>query len=119
MVVRNMEEESQALVFVSTRRFTESLANHIAGKIKRKIPSEKKKVFKEVADKILDVPKRRGTLPTAVCLKLAECVESGVAFHHEFFNKLKDCGLIKPTRMVENTQFYSADMESSTMQGHR
>lgn len=35
---------------------------------------------------------------------------------HEFFNKLKDCGLIKPTRMVENTQFYSADMESSTMQ---
>ena len=88
---QSMEEESQALVFVSTRRFTESLANHIAGKIKRKIPSEKKKVFKEVAEKILDVPKRRGTLPTAVCLKLAECVESGVAFHHAgLFDKQKE-----------------------------
>ena len=88
---QSMEEESQALVFVSTRRFTESLANHIAGKIKRKIPSEKKKVFKEVAEKILDVPKRRGTLPTAVCLKLAECVEGGVAFHHAgLFDKQKE-----------------------------
>ncbi|SCG85318.1 ATP-dependent DNA helicase Hel308 [Methanobacterium congolense] len=88
---QSMEEESQALVFVSTRRFTESLANHIAGKIKRKLPAEKKKVFKEVAEKILDVPKRRGTLPTAVCLKLAECVESGVAFHHAgLFDKQKE-----------------------------
>lgn len=34
----------------------------------------------------------------------------------EFFNKLKDCGLLKPSRMVENTQFYSTDMESPTMQ---
>lgn len=88
---QSMEEESQALVFVSTRRFTESLANHIAGKIKRKLPAEKKKVFKEVAEKILDVPKRRGTLPTAVCLKLAECVEGGVAFHHAgLFDKQKE-----------------------------
>ncbi|WP_209585283.1 DEAD/DEAH box helicase [Methanobacterium aggregans] len=87
----SMEEESQALVFVSTRRFTESLANHISGKIKRKISPEKRKAFKEVADKILDVPKRRGTLPTAVCLKLAECVENGVAFHHAgLFDKQKE-----------------------------
>ena len=87
----SIEESSQILVFVSTRRFTESLANYIAGKIKRKIPSERKKVFKEVAEKILDVPKKRGSLPTAVCLKLAECVESGIAFHHAgLFDKQKE-----------------------------
>ncbi|MCC7558771.1 MAG: DEAD/DEAH box helicase [Methanobacteriaceae archaeon] len=87
----SIEDESQILVFVSTRRFTESLANNIAGKIKRKIPSDKKKAFKNVAKKILDVPQRRGSRPTAICLKLAECVENGVAFHHAgLFNEQRE-----------------------------
>jgi len=54
-----MEESSQILVFVSTRRFTESLAGFVSGKIKKVIPAERKNVFKEVAEKILDVPRRR------------------------------------------------------------
>jgi len=87
----SMEESSQALVFVSTRRFTESLANYLAGKIKRDLPAEKKKTFKKVAEKILDVPRRRGFLPTEVCLKLAECVENGMAFHHAgLFDRQKE-----------------------------
>ena len=87
----SMEESSQALVFVSTRRFTESLANYLAGKIKRNLPAEKKKTFKMVAEKILDVPRRRGSLPTEVCLKLAECVENGMAFHHAgLFDRQKE-----------------------------
>jgi helicase len=87
----SIEDESQILVFVSTRRFTESLANNIAGKIKRKIPSDKKKAFKNAAKKILDVPQRRGSRPTAICLKLAECVENGVAFHHAgLFNEQRE-----------------------------
>lgn len=87
----SMEESSQALVFVSTRRFTESLANYLAGKIKRDLPAEKKKTFKKVAEKILDVPRRRGSLPTEVCLKLAECVENGMAFHHAgLFDRQKE-----------------------------
>lgn len=87
----SMEESSQILVFVSTRRFTESLANYISGKIKKVIPAERKKVFKEVAEKILDVPKRKGSRPTSVCLKLAECIENGIAFHHAgLFDKQKE-----------------------------
>ncbi len=78
----SMDESSQILVFVSTRRFTESLANYISGKIKKIIPSDKRSKFKEVSNKILEVPKRRGSRPTSVCLKLAECVEKGIAFHH-------------------------------------
>jgi helicase len=87
----SIDESSQILVFVSTRRFTESLANHISGKIKKSIPPKKKQTFKEVAQKILEVPKRRGSQPTSVCLKLAECVEKGVAFHHAgLFDKQKE-----------------------------
>ncbi|NYB52272.1 MAG: DEAD/DEAH box helicase [Methanobacteriaceae archaeon] len=87
----SMDESSQALVFVSTRRFTESLANYLAGKIKRNLPQEKKKDFKKVAEKILDVPRRRGSLPTEVCLKLAECAENGMAFHHAgLFDRQKE-----------------------------
>ena len=47
--------------------------------------------FKEVAEKILDVPKRKGSLPTTTCLKLAESIEHGVAFHHAgLFNEQKE-----------------------------
>ena len=87
----SMEESSQALVFVSTRRFTESLANYLAGKIKKNLPGDKKKDFRAVAEKILDVPRRRGSLPTEVCLKLAECAEKGMAFHHAgLFDRQKE-----------------------------
>ncbi len=87
----SIEESSQILVFVSTRRFTESLAKYVAGKMKRKISPERKKVFKAVAEKILDVPKKRGSQPTEVCLKLAECIENGIAFHHAgLFDKQKE-----------------------------
>jgi hypothetical protein len=48
--------------------------------------------------------------------ELLECAGIGGDSLPEFFNKLKDQGLIKPTRMVEDTQFYGADMESPTMQ---
>ena len=56
----SITESSQILVFVSTRRFTESLANYISGKIKKNLPLDKKDAFDRVAEKILDVPRRRG-----------------------------------------------------------
>ena len=87
----SIEESSQALVFVSTRRFTESLAKYTSGKIKRRISAEQRSKFHDVSQKILDVPRKRGSLPTEVCLKLAECVENGVAFHHAgLFDKQKE-----------------------------
>jgi helicase len=88
---KSMKDKSQALAFVSTRRFTESLATYVAKKINKKINLKQREQFKEVAEKILDVPKRKGSLPTSTCLKLAESLEHGIAFHHAgLFNEQKE-----------------------------
>ena len=73
------------------RRFTESLATYVSGKINKKINVEQRKRFKEVSEKLLEVPKKKGSLPTSTCLKLAEVAEKGVAFHHAgLFNEQKE-----------------------------
>jgi helicase len=88
---KSIEDNSQALAFVSTRRFTESLATYVSKKINKKINLRQRERFKEVSEKILDVPKRKGSLPTSTCLKLAESLEHGIAFHHAgLFNEQKE-----------------------------
>ncbi len=91
IVEKAIKDNSQALSFVSTRRFTESLATFVAKKIRNKISKEQKMKFKEVSEKLLEVPKNKGSLPTTTCLKLAESAENGVAFHHAgLFNEQKE-----------------------------
>lgn len=91
IVEKAIEDNSQALSFVSTRRFTESLATYVAKKIDKKTTKEQKQKFKQVADKLLEVPKKKGSLPTTTCLKLAKAAEKGVVFHHAgLFNEQKE-----------------------------
>lgn len=91
IVEKAIEDNSQALSFVSTRRFTESLATYVAKKIDKKTTNKQKQKFKQVADKLLEVPKKKGSLPTTTCLKLAEAAEKGVVFHHAgLFNEQKE-----------------------------
>ncbi|MEE1128381.1 MAG: DEAD/DEAH box helicase [Methanobrevibacter sp.] len=91
VIEKAIKDKSQALAFVSTRRFTESLATYVSGKINKKINKEQRKRFKEVSEKLLEVPKKKGSLPTSTCLKLAEVAEKGVAFHHAgLFNEQKE-----------------------------
>lgn len=88
---KSIKDNSQALAFVSTRRFTESLATYVSKKIDKKINVKQRERFKEVAEKILEVPKKKGSLPTSTCLKLSESIEHGVAFHHAgLFNEQKE-----------------------------
>ncbi|WP_084266294.1 DEAD/DEAH box helicase [Methanobrevibacter filiformis] len=91
IVEESIENNSQALSFVSTRRFTESLADYVADKIGKKIAKEDKEKFQIVSDKILEVPEKKGSLPTSTCLRLAECCKNGTAFHHAgLFNEQKE-----------------------------
>ena len=88
---RSISEDSQTLAFVSTRRFTESLASYLADRIKKKIPGDLLERFNEVAERILDVPRASGSPPTSTCLKLADCLRAGVAFHHAgLFNRQRE-----------------------------
>ena len=79
---KSIKDNSQALSFVSTRRFTEALATFVSGKIKNKINVKQKKKFKEVSEKLLEVPKKKGSKPTSTCIRLAEAAENGAVFHH-------------------------------------
>ena len=58
-IVEKAEDNSQALSFVSTRRFTESLLPIFTKKIDKKTTKEQKQKFKQVADKLLEVPKKK------------------------------------------------------------
>ena len=82
IIEKAKKENSQALSFVSTRRFTESLAKYVSLKIKTKITKKVKEKFEEVAEKLLDVPKRKGSRPTTTCINLAESAKYGCVFHH-------------------------------------
>ena len=88
---KSIKDKSQALAFVSTRRFTESLATYVSKKINKKINLKQREQFKKVSDRILEVPKKKGSLPTSTCVKLAESLEHGIAFHHAgLFNEQKE-----------------------------
>lgn len=86
-----IEDDSQSLSFVSTRRFTESLASYVSKKLAKKVTKNQKVRFKEVADKLLEIPDKKGSKPTSTCLKLAESAENGAVFHHAgLFNEQKE-----------------------------
>ncbi|MDR1820275.1 MAG: DEAD/DEAH box helicase [Methanobrevibacter sp.] len=88
---KSIKENAQLLSFVSTRRFTESLSEHVGKKISKKLSDDDRKKFKEVSSKILDVPKSKGSNPTSTCLRLSECCENGTAFHHAgIFNEQRE-----------------------------
>ena len=65
------------IVFVSTRKSTEALAEKLATAIRRHLPEESKAVLKEAADSL-----KGGPEGTSVENRLAKCMLGGAAFHH-------------------------------------
>ncbi len=68
----------QSLVFVNTRKSTESLAERLGLYLREALEQDDLAGLKQVADRV-----RRGDAETTqVADKLANCISSGVAFHH-------------------------------------
>lgn len=88
IVYDTLEKKKQSLVFVSTRRSAQTLAEKIGYLIKNRINREGLDEIAEKVEKALDHT-------TEQCRKLANCIRMGVAFHH--------AGLVnKQRKLVEN-----------------
>jgi len=78
VVNASVEAGEQSLVFVNTRRSTESLAERLGLYLSESIPKEDLMALKVVATRV----SKGETESTHVGDKLANCISSGVAFHH-------------------------------------
>lgn len=78
LIEDTLRRDKQALVFLSTRRSTESVAEKGKKIVKDYLNTpEKKKLFK-IGEKVKNVLES----PTSQCKKLSKCVKNGIAFHH-------------------------------------
>jgi len=83
--------KKQALYFVATRKYTESLAENLGRFNQKFLERNEKRELTKISDEIKSVLE----IPTKQCRKLAECVKNGVAFHH--------AGLLyKQKKMIED-----------------
>lgn len=73
-----LRKKKQALVFVSTRRNTESLAGNLGKVIKDSLAPNERTKLKKISESVLGSIER----PTLQCEKLSNQVLNGVAFHH-------------------------------------
>lgn len=72
-----VKKGGSAIVFVSTRKSTEALAEKLAQSIKRHLPAESAAILKDAAEAL-----KGGQDHTTVENRLAKCIVGGAAFHH-------------------------------------
>lgn len=70
--------KKQILVFTSTRKNAESLAERLCKTVRPRLNQEDKTELVKISSEIENVLDN----PTHQCKKIAECIKSGVAFHH-------------------------------------
>ncbi|MFB6075906.1 MAG: helicase-related protein, partial [Candidatus Aenigmatarchaeota archaeon] len=73
-----LKKNKQSLIFASSRRNAESIAEKSSKVVNNFLDEDEKKELSELAEKILNVPSQ----PTKQCKRLAKCVRKGSAFHH-------------------------------------
>jgi helicase len=78
MINQSIEKEKQVLLFVSTRRGAESMAENLGSLIKNKLSPQDRKRLLLASNKILKVLGH----PTKQCYRISGCIKDGVAFHH-------------------------------------
>ena len=77
IINHTLNKSKQLLMFVSTRRSAEAVAENTGKFIKNRLDHKSSADLKKVVQGILHLEQ-----PTRQCLRLADCVRSGTAFHH-------------------------------------
>jgi len=91
IVENTLQMNKQVLIFVSTRRSAEKLAEDLTKLVKLNIPRKQSFELEIISNQALNVLET----PTRQCKKLADCIKNGTAFHH--------AGLLgKQRRMIED-----------------
>ena len=83
----------QALVFVNTRRATESLARKLASTVKKRLTSKEEEHLGKIADDLIAGQEET----TSMAARLGRCLDGGSAFHN--------AGLTNDQRALVETQF--------------
>ena len=83
----------QALVFVNTRRATESLARKLASTVKKRLTSKEAEYLGKIADDLIAGQEET----TSMAARLGRCLDGGSAFHN--------AGLTNDQRALVETQF--------------
>ena len=78
LVRDSIRQKKQALVFISTRKNAESVAERLGEFVKKTLSPDDMQNLSEISDKILHTLDH----PTRQCERLAACIRMGTAFHH-------------------------------------
>ncbi len=73
-----LDKGGQAIVFVNTRKSSESLAKQLTATVKPKLKEKELAALKTLAQEVV----RHQEEPTSMANRLARCVEGGTAFHN-------------------------------------
>ncbi len=76
LVSDTLEEGGQCLVFANTRKSSESIAHKVARSLAKRLTPVEKEPLARLKQEVLRHAE------TDTCEKLADCIASGVAFHH-------------------------------------
>jgi helicase len=71
-----ISEGGQCLVFTNTRKSSESVAQKLARSVSKRLTDEERERYDGIKQLIMSHAE------TDTCLKLAECIGNGIAFHH-------------------------------------
>ena len=79
-VKKSISGGGQVLIFVNSRRSTESVAEKLAPPVKTMIKSDKESLdnLNNISEEVLNAL----STPTKQCERLSKCVKSGTSFHH-------------------------------------
>jgi helicase len=78
IVADTLNKGKQILIFCSTRKSTEALAERLSKVVSSKLGKSDLELLKKLSEEVENVLE----VPTEQCKRLAKCIKSGVTFHH-------------------------------------